>query len=249
MARRATGNVVPPKGDRRSWAIRFRAHGQRHFLALGRPENGWNRQRAEDELAVVMRMCASAFGSHRHQLHRPRLGPIRHSKSLPRSGLKEPRGNGGPARTKPAATDLSTCCSSLGGIRFRESPSKRSIATANTSCTNAKALRRNDGLSLRSHDLHGSLSAGLSPMDRSIERLVCWRQFSRLPSSTATSKAIPPGAVSDGSRNPRLRAAGCSASKSRRCLPQLRSWIKRLETATVAAGSLCLQSWCWRGCA
>jgi len=54
MARQATGGVVPPKGQRRSWAIRFRAYGKRHTITLGRPEDGWNRRRAEDELAVVM---------------------------------------------------------------------------------------------------------------------------------------------------------------------------------------------------
>ena len=55
MGRRAAGTVIPPKGNRRSWAIKFWAYGKRHFLTLGRPEKGWNRQRAEDELAVVMR--------------------------------------------------------------------------------------------------------------------------------------------------------------------------------------------------
>jgi integrase len=55
MARQKNGTVVPPTGKRRSWAIRFQADGRRHFLTLGKPEDGWNRQRAEDELAVIMR--------------------------------------------------------------------------------------------------------------------------------------------------------------------------------------------------
>jgi integrase len=54
MARRATGGVVPPRGRNRSWAIRFRAYGKRHFIALGRPEDGWNRQRTESELRQVL---------------------------------------------------------------------------------------------------------------------------------------------------------------------------------------------------
>lgn len=54
MARRATGTIVPPKGRRQNWAIRFWAYGERHFLSLGRPEDGWNRQRAEDELATIL---------------------------------------------------------------------------------------------------------------------------------------------------------------------------------------------------
>jgi integrase len=54
MTRRSTGGVVPPKGERRSWAIRFRAHGKRHMVTLGRSEEGWNRQRAEAELRHVL---------------------------------------------------------------------------------------------------------------------------------------------------------------------------------------------------
>ncbi|HET7053879.1 MAG TPA: site-specific integrase [Solirubrobacterales bacterium] len=53
-ARRSTGGVVAPTGQRRSWSIRFRAGGKRYTIALGRPEDGWNRQRAEDELANVL---------------------------------------------------------------------------------------------------------------------------------------------------------------------------------------------------
>jgi len=54
MARKATGQVLPPKGKQRSWAIRFTVAGKRHFLALGRPEDGWDRHRAEAELADVL---------------------------------------------------------------------------------------------------------------------------------------------------------------------------------------------------
>src|SRR5262245_58201114 len=53
-ARRSTGGVLPPSGRNKSWSIRFRAYGKRHQIALGRPEDGWNRRRAEDELANVL---------------------------------------------------------------------------------------------------------------------------------------------------------------------------------------------------
>ena len=52
MARKATGGVVEPRGGR-GWAIRFRAYGKRRYVALGTSEEGWNRRRAEDELANV----------------------------------------------------------------------------------------------------------------------------------------------------------------------------------------------------
>ena len=54
MARKATGQLIPPEGRQRSWAIRFRAYGRRHFVALGRPEDGWTRERAEAELRHVL---------------------------------------------------------------------------------------------------------------------------------------------------------------------------------------------------
>ena len=54
MARRATGQVIEPNGKQRSWALRFRAYGKRRFVTLGRPEDGWNRERAETELRHVL---------------------------------------------------------------------------------------------------------------------------------------------------------------------------------------------------
>jgi hypothetical protein len=43
MARKATGQVIPPGAKARSWALRFRAYGERHYVTLGRPEDGWDR--------------------------------------------------------------------------------------------------------------------------------------------------------------------------------------------------------------
>ena len=53
MARKATGSVIEPK-DGRSWAIRFRAYGERRYVALGTSEDGWSRQKAEAELRHVL---------------------------------------------------------------------------------------------------------------------------------------------------------------------------------------------------
>lgn len=50
MGRRATGQVLPPKGKQRSWAIRFHAYGKRRYVTLGLPEDGWDHQRAEQAL-------------------------------------------------------------------------------------------------------------------------------------------------------------------------------------------------------
>src|SRR5262245_38294441 len=54
MARKATGSVISPKGKQRSWAIRFRAYGKRRYVSLGRPEEGWDRFRAEAALRHVL---------------------------------------------------------------------------------------------------------------------------------------------------------------------------------------------------
>jgi integrase len=54
MPRPATGSVVEPKGARKSWGIRFRAAGSRQFVSLGRPEDGWTKKKAEDELANTL---------------------------------------------------------------------------------------------------------------------------------------------------------------------------------------------------
>jgi integrase len=53
MARKATGQIIPPK-DGRGWAIRFRAYGKRRAITLGTSEEGWNRQKAEEELRHIL---------------------------------------------------------------------------------------------------------------------------------------------------------------------------------------------------
>jgi integrase len=54
MPRKATGQIIAPDGKQRSWALRFVAYGKRRFVTLGLPEDGWNRQRAEEELRYVL---------------------------------------------------------------------------------------------------------------------------------------------------------------------------------------------------
>ncbi|MGH2950730.1 MAG: phage integrase central domain-containing protein, partial [Solirubrobacterales bacterium] len=55
MARRATGQVVERRTKRGAvFALRFYAAGARRYETLGTADEGWNRRRAEDELASVM---------------------------------------------------------------------------------------------------------------------------------------------------------------------------------------------------
>lgn len=55
MARPSSGQVVEREGKRgRSYAIRFRAYGRRHYITLGSAADGWDRRRAEAELANVL---------------------------------------------------------------------------------------------------------------------------------------------------------------------------------------------------
>ncbi len=51
MARPSTGQVVIREhGNRRVFALRFGAHGQRHYVILGSPQEGWTKAKAEVEL-------------------------------------------------------------------------------------------------------------------------------------------------------------------------------------------------------
>jgi integrase len=55
MSRKATGQVLERDGKRgRTYALRFRAYGERRFLTLGRADEGWTRQKAEVELENVL---------------------------------------------------------------------------------------------------------------------------------------------------------------------------------------------------
>ena len=54
MARPASGQVVVRKGKGTSFALRFRAYGQRQYLTLGLDSEGWTRARAEEELQNVL---------------------------------------------------------------------------------------------------------------------------------------------------------------------------------------------------
>lgn len=55
MARRPEGQVVERHWKSgRGYALRFRAYGERQYLTLGLETEGWNRRRAEEELANVM---------------------------------------------------------------------------------------------------------------------------------------------------------------------------------------------------
>lgn len=55
MTRPATGAIVEKRTTRgTSYALRFRAYGQRRYLTLGTTADGWSRALAEDELQNVL---------------------------------------------------------------------------------------------------------------------------------------------------------------------------------------------------
>ncbi len=53
MSREATGQVIPTKGERRGWSIRFRAYGRREYLTLYADE-GWTEAKVRDELMDIL---------------------------------------------------------------------------------------------------------------------------------------------------------------------------------------------------
>ncbi len=53
--RRRQGEIVERRWKRgRGYAVRFFAYGERHYVTLGFASEGWNRRRAEDELANIL---------------------------------------------------------------------------------------------------------------------------------------------------------------------------------------------------
>jgi integrase len=55
MARPPTGQVLEREGRRgRTYALRFRAYGERRYVTLGGAEDGWDSRRAEAELANLL---------------------------------------------------------------------------------------------------------------------------------------------------------------------------------------------------
>lgn len=55
MPRPPTGQVLEKVGKRdRTFALRFRAYGERRYVTLGTADDGWTRQRAEQELQNVL---------------------------------------------------------------------------------------------------------------------------------------------------------------------------------------------------
>lgn len=55
MARKPTGQVIErERQGGRTFALRFRAYGERHYFTLGTTAEGWTRERAERELSHVL---------------------------------------------------------------------------------------------------------------------------------------------------------------------------------------------------
>lgn len=52
--KRPAGQVIEPSGTRKSFALRFRAYGERHYVKLGRPDEGWTLSKAEKELSHLL---------------------------------------------------------------------------------------------------------------------------------------------------------------------------------------------------
>jgi hypothetical protein len=68
--RPATGNILKPTDT--SFALRFTAYGNREYLTLGRPEDGWTLLKAERELAAVLRdVELGTWKPPRHQQPQP----------------------------------------------------------------------------------------------------------------------------------------------------------------------------------
>jgi integrase len=82
MARRSTGQVVERKTKRGAvYALRFYAGGERQYVTLGTAEEGWNRRRAEDELAAMMAAVRSGSWRPPEPVAAPRPEPTFHQRA------------------------------------------------------------------------------------------------------------------------------------------------------------------------
>ena len=152
MAKAATGGVVEKSTARgTSYALRFRALGERQFIHLGYASEGWTRARAESELAeragrrsarpMATTARSGGGGGSGH-------GRSRRSTSSPASGSRTRMSRAaGPARdSRPPAPRTSSggcvpiCCRRSPGCGSTRSPSSTSIATAA-----GRSGRPNDG--------------------------------------------------------------------------------------------------------
>ena len=72
MARRSTGQVIERRTKRGVvYALRFYAAGERRYETLGAAAEGWNRRRAEDELAAAMAAVRAGTWQPRQAEHAP----------------------------------------------------------------------------------------------------------------------------------------------------------------------------------
>src|SRR6185312_16935837 len=76
MGRPATGNIVKPTDKQPCFGLRFMAYGNRHYVTLGRPEDGWTLLRAERALAATLRdVELEIWQPSRRQLPQPKHDP------------------------------------------------------------------------------------------------------------------------------------------------------------------------------
>ena len=173
MAPKASGQVIESMGQEgRTFAVRFRAYGQRHYLTLGTAEAGWTRRKAELELANVMadvRRGIRRLPEPEHEVSAPWPEPSFHGFASEwfDAHRRELR-----STTRPITGGAwrTIYCRSSPATGSRRSRSRRSIATA---------TRRSGRVS--------------SPPSRSTRPWDSSRRSSRLRSSTGTWSEIRPG--------------------------------------------------------
>ena len=219
MARRATGQVIPPK-DGRAWAIRFRAYGKRRYVTLGTAEDGWTASARRPSCGTSSPTWTGAPGS--------RMSPSP-SRRRPRSDL--PRVRVGVVRGSPARVEAAHGR----GLRMgaHESPAAvlRSPPARRDNGRGGRPLPRGEGA-------RGRAVAQLDQQDADAARAGArGRRRVRLPRPQPGARATAP-AQSDQRR----RGRGSNPSRSRRCSTRPAQSTPNASAPTIRAGD----ARCWR---
>jgi hypothetical protein len=200
MSKPATGAIVEKRTARgTTYALRFRAYGQRRYVTLGTAAGGWTRTRAEDELQNVL--ADVRRGIWRPPAGRPKLrsSPTRRSTGSRASGSTPTEANG--RRTPSWTTNGScatTCCLSSPATGSCRSRSPRWTATAKPRWT-----RRRCRPSRSTRPSHASGRSSRSPSSTSSSRAT---RSGSTPADASSDRQGPTG-------TPRRRGSGRRAAR------------------------------------
>jgi hypothetical protein len=199
MARPPTGAIIEKRTTRgTSYALRFRAYGQRRYVTLGTTKDGWNRRAPKMSCRMSSPTCAAGSGG--------RLPPhpkLRSSQTRPftRSRANGSALTGESGRPTPCSTTSGSCAITC------------SASSPSTGCPRSRSPRSTATAKARS-------TRHRSPPSRSTRRSPASGKSSRSQSSMSCSPATRSGSTPAGASSKPPRPGPCTSTawiRSSRC--------------------------------